>query len=66
MTLFGAGEGTKSEILYGRDALMRDIKEATSDGGITVNLNYDASDDAQDMTRDLARNIKRYRMAGVF
>ena len=65
-TLFGAGE-TGDEMLYGRAALMRDIKEATSKGGggVVVNLNYDASDDANDLLRGLVRGVKRYRMAGV-
>ena len=65
-TLFGAGE-TGDEVLYGRAALMRDIKEATSKGGggVVVNLNYDASDDANDLLRGLVRGVKRYRMAGV-
>ena len=65
-TLFGAGE-RNDEMLYGRAALMRDIQEATSGGGnITINLNYNASDDASDMVRDIARNVKLYRMAGAF
>lgn len=64
-TLFGAGE-RNDELLYGRAALMRDIKEATSGGGeITINLYYNASDDANDMIRDLARGVQRYRMAGA-
>ena len=65
-TLFGAGE-TGDEILYGRDRLMRDITDAVSNNGgnVTINLNYDASDDAQDMLRDLVRGVKRYRMAGA-
>lgn len=64
-TIFGAGEAG-SEVLYGRNALMRDIASASSGGGeIVVNLNYDASDDANEMVRDLTRNIRRYRMAGV-
>ena len=32
-TLFGAGEGSKDEMLYGRKALMEDIAEATGGGG---------------------------------
>lgn len=64
-TLFGAGE-KGDEVLYGRSALMRDISEATGNGGeVIINLNYDASDDANDMLRDLVRGVKRYRMAGV-
>ena len=65
-TLFGAGE-SGDEVLYGRNALMRDISDAVDGNGgdIVVNLNYDASDDATDMLRDLTRNIRRYRMMGV-
>lgn len=68
-TLFGAGEGTQDEMLYGKTALMRDIREATS-GSVTgdiinIYLNYQAGDDANDMLRDIARNVKRYKMAGV-
>ena len=69
-TLFGAGEGTQNEILYGRDSLMNDISEAVGDksngGDIIINLYYKASDDANDMVRDIARNVKLYRMAGAF
>ena len=64
-TLFGAGE-RNDEILYGRSALMRDISEAVGNGGeIVINLNYDAGSDATDMVRDLARGVRRYRMAGA-
>ena len=51
-TIFGAGEGTKDEVLYGRDALMRDIAEASGGGNqITNYFNiYDATnpDDVAD------------------
>jgi phage-related protein len=38
---------------------------STTYGDTNVYLNYDASNDANDMLRDLARGVKRYRMAGV-
>jgi len=36
-----------------------------SNGDININLNYDASSDASELLRDIARGVKRYRMAGV-
>ena len=54
------------EIMYGKNNLMRDMKEAVgSNGNIIINLNYDASADANDILTDIARGVKRYRMAGV-
>lgn len=38
---------------------------ATSGDTITINLNYNAGEDANELARDLARGINRYRMAGV-
>lgn len=64
-TLFGAGE-RNDEILYGRKQLMEDISNATNGGQIVINLSYDASTDAQEMVADIARGLKRYRMAGAF
>lgn len=55
-----------SEIMYGKNNLMNDIKEAVGNtGSIVINLNYDASSDANDMLRDLERGVRRYRMAGA-
>lgn len=34
--------------------------------GQTINLYYDASDEAKDMVYDIVRGLKRYKMAGVF
>ena len=34
-------------------------------GNIIINLNYNASDDANDMLNDLVRGVRRYRMAGA-
>jgi len=61
-----AGEAG-DEMLYGRTNLMKDIREATNgnNGDIIINLNYNASDDANDMRRDIARGVQRYKMAGV-
>jgi len=67
-TRFAIGGESGDEMLYGRASLMRDIKEATSGNGGVVNiyLQYDASDDANDMVRDVARGLIRYKMAGAF
>lgn len=58
------------EVMYGKNNLMKDIRsavEGTGGGGdIIINLNYTAGDDANDMVRDIARGIQRYKMAGVF
>ena len=65
-TLFGAGEAG-DEVLYGRKSLKEDIADAVkgTNQPIVINLNYNASDDANDMMRDVARVARRYRMAGV-
>ena len=70
-SIIGIGEAGKEAAIPLEGRHMRPFAQAIAEempggGGITVNLNYDASDDAQDMLRDLARGIKRYRMAGAF
>lgn len=62
----GATQG--GEILYGRNKLMSDVADAVqqvSAGDININLYYTASDDANDMVKDIARAVRRCRMAGV-
>ena len=61
-TLFGAGE-RNDEILYGRQALMRDIREATNGGNtfnITLNANGGENPEqfAQRFTRELKRQVR--------
>jgi len=67
-TIFARAGEAGDEMLYGRSALMRDIREAANSGSGVINiyLNYDASNDANDMVRDIARGIGRYKMAGAF
>lgn len=71
-TEFYAGEAG-DEFLYGKAALLGDIRQAvkkeqttSSQENIIINLNYTAGDDANDMVRDIAREVRRYRMAGAF
>lgn len=65
-TIFGAGDGHNDEMLYGRQALLDDIEAATSGGGdFNFNLYYDASDDANDIMRDVTRGVMRLKMAGA-
>ena len=71
-TEFYAGEAG-DEFLYGKSALLGDIRQAvkkeqttSAQENIIINLNYTAGDDANDMVRDIARGVRRYRMAGAF
>jgi len=58
-TLFGAGE-TGDEVLYGRNALMRDISEAVGNGGATITnyITVNGADDPEDWARRLVREMK--------
>lgn len=69
-TLIGAGEAG-TEAIVPLDPFwkrMDTIEErmASNSGSITINLNYNAGDDANKMLRDLARGVQRYRRAGAF
>lgn len=69
-TFVGAGEAG-SEALLPLDPFWRKMntieeRMASNSGSITINLNYDAGDDANKMLRDLARGVQRYRRAGAF
>ena len=65
-TEFYAGDAG-DEMLLGRSALKQDLADAVkgSGGDIVINLNYNASDDANAMLTDIVRGVRRYRMAGV-
>lgn len=59
-TLFGAGE-RNDEILYGRAALMRDIREASQGGqGVVQNItiNVDGAEDPEEFATRLAARLK--------
>lgn len=60
-TLFGAGEAG-DEMLYGRKALMADIREATGDGtkNITINNNFyiDGAEKPERYAKDIIHAIK--------
>ena len=73
-TEFYAGEAG-DETLFSRTALLNDMTKAVNkgveqtennSGNINIYLTYNAGDDANDMVRDIARGVKRYRMAGAF
>lgn len=68
-TLFGAGDNRHhDEMLYSRSAFLDDIEEAAGGSGkgdINNNFYYYGNDDADDITRDLVANVRRYRAAGV-
>lgn len=68
-TLVGAGEKGQ-EAIVPLDPFWKKMDEMADNmnGGdvFNVTLAYEAGDDANDMLRDLARGIKRYRRAGAF
>lgn len=69
-TLIGAGEKGAEGIIpldpfWKRMDAMADNMQGGGDV-FNINLNYDATDDANDMLVDLARGIQRYKMAGAF
>lgn len=64
-TLFGAGE-RNDEILYGRAALMRDIKEASSGGNtFNVTLNANGAEDPEQYAQRFARELRRQVRMGT-
>lgn len=70
-TEFYAGEAG-DEMLLGRTALQHDLKQAVSEADtgrsgdvFNIYLDYSAGDDANTMLVDIARGVKRYKMAGV-
>ena len=64
-TLFGAGEHN-DEILYGRSALMRDIKEATSGGNtFNVTLNANGAENPEQYAQRFARELRRQVRMGT-
>lgn len=66
-TLIGAGE-KGAEAIVPLDPFWKRLDDFGKEmGGDTYNtyLQYEAGTDANDMLRDLARGIKRYKMAGV-
>ena len=69
-TEFYAGDAG-DEMLLGRTALQHDLKRAVSEADtgkgdvFNIYLNYNAGADANDMLKDIARGVKRYKMAGV-
>lgn len=58
-TLFGAGEAG-DEVIYGRQNLMKDIREATGERPITniFNINVDGAEDPVEWTNQFVRQFK--------
>ena len=58
-TLFGAGE-KGDEMLYGRNALMRDISDAVGNGGTTITnyFNVNGADNPEDWAKRFVREMK--------
>ena len=61
-TIFGAGEGSQDELLYGRQALMRDIEEASGSGEQITNTFYITVDGAEDPEDYADRFVREVRL----
>ena len=71
-TLIGAGEAGREGLIPLEGGAMRPFAEAianemsgTGTGGIIINLNYNASDDANDMVTEIARGVKQLKLTGA-
>lgn len=56
-TLFGAGEH-RDEILYGRDAFLKDIKKASGGANITNYITVDGAENPEDFAERFARKLE--------
>ena len=61
----GVGEGREPEGVFPLSYLDHLLNDNGGGSGITINLNYDASDDANDMLLDISRGIRQLKAAGA-
>lgn len=58
-TIFGAGEGTSDEMLYGRQALLDDIREVVSSTGSSATVEINVYATPQQDERQIAEMVQR-------
>ena len=56
-TIFGAGEA-HDEVLYGRENLLRDIREASGGGGVTNYITVNGAENPEDWAIRFAKEFK--------
>ena len=63
--IFGAGDGHNDEMLYGRAALMEDIREATGSGTVINNyFTINDANDAEEVANTVVRQMRLEMRAG--
>ena len=64
-TIFGAGDGHNDEMLYGRAALLEDIREATGSGTVINNyFTINDANDAEEVANTVVRQMRLEMRAG--
>lgn len=64
-TVYNASNAMSDATMFTPSINTTNTSSTSGNGDIIINLNYSAGEDANELARDLARGINRYRMAGA-
>lgn len=64
-TVYNASNAMSDATMFTPSINTTNTSSTSGNGDVIINLNYSAGEDANELARDLARGINRYRMAGA-